>query len=245
MSGLLNARPPRPSALSTDPACWSELVRSLQPYLARLTGDERAALDETLRADLVSEYDARYLAVYLADLRLDFTPAFRAALASWQRDEELHCLGFSHVYAALHGRSQDAVLGALETRAADVDFAPLAHLFEDEFSIACLLAYDEIATVSAYRANTPRYTWLGPEFTAFARQVTVDEGEHSGSFLRVVKREHRHRLPEVARVVERIRSVEGVPYRNTFVLDHDDGVWSDRVFDEAARLVHRHLMRAC
>jgi hypothetical protein len=216
----------------------------MEPHLARLTGEQRAALDTTLRADLVSEFDARYLAAHLDGLGLDFTPTFRKALASWSRDESLHCLGFSYAYAALHGREQSTVLEELDARAAEVDFGPLAHLFQDEFSIACLIAYDEIATVSAYRANAPQYAWLGPEFTAFTRQVTGDEGQHCGSFLHVLKTEHAHRLAEVDSAVDRIHGAEGIQYRNTFVLDHDDDVWSHGIFDEAARLVRRHLARA-
>ena len=44
------------------------------------------------------------------------------------------------------------------------DFGPIAHLFRDEFTILCLGAYDELATVRAYRANLPKYEKLGPEF---------------------------------------------------------------------------------
>lgn len=236
-------RPPQRSQLLDRPEIWEGLERAVRPHAALLDDRQRADVDETLRADLVSEYDARFLVAHLQRLPIDFSAPFQAALASWNTDEELHCRGFAHVVAAVHERRSCDVLDELQAREQAVDFEPLAELFEDEFSIACLFAYDEIATVRAYRANAPHYELLGGELVRFTRQVTADEGAHCGNFLDVVRREHGHRRHDVERVVERIRGTEGLEYRNTFVLDHDDNVWSEAIFDDAARLVLRHAAR--
>ena len=45
-------------------------------------------------------------------------------------------------------------------------------------------------------------------------------------------------------VLERIRGSEGQPYRGTFVLDHDEDLYTDKVFDDAERILLRSLANA-
>ncbi len=194
-----------------------------------------------LYPDLFSEYDARFLSDYVRTLPCELSPQFYAVERAWGIDEGLHYIGFRVIYAALFDRTEGDVDAEMAERRAGVTFDPIADLFGDEFSIACLLAYDELATVRAYRANAESYERLGPEAVDFVRVVTADEGRHYRNFFRLLRSCHPHRLGELNRTLERIRDREGVPYGNTFVLDHDDEVWTDEIFEESARALRKHL----
>ena len=227
------------SSIDDDPARWAALEASVR---AHLDGRGTPALEAILAADVESEYDARFLAAHLRRRLPSMSPAFRRALETWERDEELHYTGFAVIYRAAFDRSIAAHAERMAARADGVDFEPLGHLIEDEFAVLCLLAYDELATVRAYRAHRDDYPLLGEAATQFVAEVTADEGRHAANFMRLLRVEHAHRLGEVRRHVERIRAAEGTTYANTFVLDHDgDDVWSDAIFDEAAELLVRRL----
>lgn len=229
------------SRLDDDAGRLHALSASVRARAARLSAAERERCERHLWPDLFSEYDARFLSAWVRGLDHDFTAGFRACEARWARDEELHFLGFRAVYAALTGADEAELDARLARRAADVDFAPLAHLFADELTAACLMAYDELATVRAYQRNGPVYALLGPELERFVAQVTADEGRHFRNFLKLLRIEHADRLDEVPAAVAAIRATEGTPYANTFVLDHDDDVWDDALFDEAADVLRRRL----
>lgn len=205
---------------------------------ASLTSEERQALREVLCWDLTSEYDARFLTEYLHSLELRFSDEFVAQQRLWARDEERHFDGFAAVYEQLFGSTENLLS---ERRP---DFAPLAHLFGGEFEICCLLAYDELATVRGYHVNLDLYDRLGPEFGAFVRGVIADEGRHWGTFMELLRSLHRDRLHEAPAVVARLRAAEGTPYRATFVLDHDEALYTDEIFDDAARVLLRTLASA-
>jgi len=228
------------SLIADEPATWSRLSAGARRATSGLDRARREELGAVLYPDLFSEYDARYLSRFLHE-HGSLSPEFLAAERSWACDEELHYRGFRAVYAALFGRTEADVDAEMAQREAGVSFAPLAHLFEDEFTIACLLAYDELATVRAYRANRATYAALGPEVALFARRVTADEGRHYRNFFRLIRDRHADRIPEVDAVLARIRACEGVPYGRTFVLDHDDDVWTEEIFDESAAALRRHL----
>ena len=219
-----------------------QLAASVRAHLSRLDAAQRDELREILWADLFSEYDARYLSAYVRNLKTPLSEHFWACEERWARDEELHYLGFRCVYGAAFDRSAESLELELAARSAQVDFEPIADLFEDEFASACLLAYDELATVRAYRANYDQYALLGPELMKFIRKVTADEGRHFRNFMKLLREGHPQRLPELPAIIARIRAREGLPYGNTFVLDHDDGVWSDTIFDEAANVLLRRLI---
>jgi hypothetical protein len=214
------------SLLEADEAGRARLSESVRTHAAALGADELADLRELVWPDLFSEYDARFLSAHLAKLDLELGAHFRACERIWARDEELHYLGFRAAYAGLSGRSEAELEEEMRARRGAVDFAPLADLFAGEFEIACLMAYDELATVRAYRSGLERYARLGPEMLAFVRCVIADEGRHSRNFLKLLREEHPQRLRQAGDVIDRIRDREGVAYGNTFVLDHDDGVWS-------------------
>jgi len=230
-----------PSLIAGPAEFGPKLVRSVRAAAARLTPGQLKSLQEVLWADLFSEYDARHLSEFVRSLKAPFGAHFWACETRWAKDEELHYLGFRTIYGAAFARSPESLEIELAARAAQVDFGPIADLFEDEFAAACLLAYDELATVRAYRASYDSYALLGPEMMSFIRKVTADEGRHFRNFMKLLREEHSGRLDELPRIIKRIRSREGQPYGNTFVLDHDDGVWNDAIFDDAAAVLLRRL----
>lgn len=217
-----------------------EIRRSIEPYAQRLSAEEKVQLEDVLRWDLLSEFDARFFSTHLRSLGIEFTPAFDEIEREWARDEERHY----HVFRAAY----DTVIGMnaefeAELEAREANFAPIAHLLEDEFSIACLGAYDELATVRAFRANIANYDKLGPEFGKIVRRVIADEARHYHGFLTVLKTEHGHRADEAGATIRRIRETEGTAYGNTFVLDHDDPIFTDAIYDEAEAILLRHIQK--
>ncbi len=214
---------------------------SIAPHAAALRPDQRARLRPILWEDVASEYDARFLTAHVRGLSVPLTDAFLEVEAAWATDERRHHEGALRAYRAVFGWSarDDARLAARRP-----DFAPLAHLFEDELSILVLCCYDELCTVRAYRANLPWYDLLGRPFGKLMRAVAADEAWHYSRFLDVLLAEHGERLDEALDEVRRVRATEGVAYGNTFVLDHDDDVFTERIYDDAERALTAQLRRA-
>ena len=227
--------------LVDDVAAWAELANSVAQHTRGMTAAELDAIHELLYPDLFSEYDARFLSRELHRLDLGFSDQFLDCERVWAFDEELHYQGFRTAYGAAFRRTAGELDLEMGARRSAVDFAPIADLFEDEFSVACLLAYDELATVRAYRANRENYARLGPAMSAFVDLVTGDEGRHYRNFFKLIAEGHAHRMADFDRVIQRILECEGVAYGNTFVLDHDGDVWNDGIFEESAAVLRRHL----
>ncbi len=200
----------------------------------------RQGLRTILWDDLASEYDARFYSAWIEGLDRTFTPEFWEVHEAWREDEDRHHAWIRAAWTAAFGWDGE-VEARLEARRPD--FGPIAHLFEDEFAIACLGCYDELATVRAYRKSLPVYGLLGPGYRAVVGRIIADEALHYRNYLDLIGRRHRHRLHEAEAVVGRIRAAEGTPYRATFVLDHDDAVWDEGIFDEAARILLEQLRR--
>ena len=94
-----------------------------------------------------------------------------------------------------------------------------------------------------YRGNFPAYAALGPEFDRWMRRVAADEARHYAGFLGVLLDHMPPDLERAERVLAEIRGAEGEPYRATFVLDHDDPVYGEDLYGEAARLLLRQLRK--
>ena len=216
---------------------WSELPESVVPHFAKLSESERDALRELLWDDMVTEYDARFFSAHLRSLDCELSERFWAVEAEWARDEERHFAQFARVNERLFPFDRQQLAGRAP------DFTPLRALFEDEFAILCLGAYDELVTVQAYRANLRHYDRLGPEMGRYARSVIADEAWHYARFLDILRTEHRARLSRAPDIVARIRQSEGLPYAATFVLDHDDAIFTEVLYDRAARTLLTQLDR--
>ncbi|MHC5062555.1 MAG: ferritin family protein [Planctomycetota bacterium] len=209
------------------------VAQSVLPHAAKLSESERGELSRILHWDIISEFDARFFSAYVRELDLEFSPEFREMERQWARDEARHFAGFSRT-AELN---LDMDLEHLKDRKAN--FAPLAHLFGEEFTIVLMGAYDELVTVRAYRSHLEHYARLGTPFMRFVRSVIAEEGRHYGGFMRVIRARHSHRLADVPDVLKRIRATEGLPYQATFFFDHDDSVFDEWMYDEAAELLLR------
>lgn len=218
----------------------SDLVSIAQH--AKLLGEkERVELEATLRVDVESEFDARFLAEYLGTRDWPMTEALRVTLQRWLIDENLHQKLFLQVYEAAFPDTYETLLQDLLGRDHKVVFGPLEHLMGDEFEVLCLLAYDELSTVKAYQALIPQYLQLGPSMGPLLYMVIRDEGRHYAAFARLLRSQHAGRISESAAQIEKIRAAEGTPYANTFVLDHDCDDWTDTILDEAVSQLKRAL----
>lgn len=203
--------------------------------LAALDPATRGRLQATLRDDMETEYDARFLTAWVRQLPVDFSEEFQEVFGLWDREEGEHFAAFRDVCALF----LDDIEPALAARRPD--FGAIAHLFAGEFEILCLLAYDELATVRGYKGNLDLYDRLGPEFGSFVRSVVADEASHYAGFRRLLRGRHAHRLSEASATIGRIRAADGTPYQATFVLDHDDPVYGLALFDEVARVLEQQL----
>ncbi|MFT4646825.1 MAG: hypothetical protein ACI9X4_000028 [Glaciecola sp.] len=76
------------------------------------------------------------------------------------------------------------------------------------------------------------------------RLVIRDEGRHYATFARILRTHYAQRLGEPPAQLEKIRAHEGIPYANTFVIDHDDGIWTDFIFDRSVFQLKRSLGQA-
>lgn len=213
-------------------------AREARTRLANVPSDVRERLLAALHDDMVTEYDARFLVDYLDRLEIPLCPEFKEVLGRWYRDEVRHFSSFRCVVETLTGNDATADLEARRS-----DFSNVEHLFRSEFEILCLLAYDELATLRGYRGNLQMYDLLGEPLGALVRRVIGDEAGHYAGFRSLLIEKHADRLNEVEDVVRRIRSSEGTPYQATFVLDHDDPVYGDHIFDEAARVLVAQMRR--
>lgn len=190
--------------------------------------------------DMVSEYDARLFSTYVYSLNLPLSPEFRSVEEVWRRDEENHFNGFRIVNQAVLGVTEEDMK---EVYARKANFDPISHLLEDEFSILLVSAYDELCTVRGYSADIPIYDQFGPQFGQFIKGVIGDEGWHYSKFLAMIKRYHSHRVGEAEGLIRRIRDSEGIPYQNTFVMDHVEDVFTTDVLDKSAKILTTHLTR--
>ncbi|MDF1838747.1 MAG: hypothetical protein P1V35_12825 [Planctomycetota bacterium] len=233
--------PPSISQLKPRDGLSSSDLRSIAQHARGLGSADFAELEATIRLDVQSEFDARFLAEYLDHQDWDLSPELRGALDQWLQEEELHQSLFRQVYGAAFPDKCAKLSAELLQRDQDVAFEPLQHLMRDEFEVLCLLAYDELATVKAYQALLPQYLMLGPSMGPLLKRVIRDEGRHYATFARILREQHADRLSETPALIEKIRASEGMPYANTFVLDHDYGVWTDSIFDRSVEQLKRAL----
>ncbi len=217
---------------------WDGLEQAVEVHFRGLDGATRARLRELLWVDLSSEYDARFLSDYVHGLGLPLSRAFLDMERAWAAEEDLHYRVARRVRERLFGWTEGERRAFEERRP---DFGALAHLFADEFAITCLIAYDELCTVHGYRANLSLYDRLGPDFGRFLRRVIADEALHYKRALDVLAAGHRHRAAELPALLARIRAAETVPYRNTFVMDHDEDIYTPAVCARAARTLLAHF----
>lgn len=199
---------------------------------------------QVLFFDLLSEFDARIFSAHIDGMGLTLSDSFQARQKEWLIDEANHFDGFRIVNLRL-GRTADEMEASTSGRFGVFD--DVDHLLTDEFSTAVLLAYDEMVTVEGYRADLEMYDSFGEEMSRFIRLVIADEAQHYYKFLSLLKNLHSHRLGEVDEKLKVIREADAAlrqkPYAATFVLDHEEAVFTDELLDGVVATLKKQLSR--
>ena len=220
---------------ASDPVRQGQVVAQAGAHFGSLPEPVRVRLSSLLLDDLLTEYDARLLGSHLREVGAHWSEAFWGVEARWEADEAQHHRVARGAYLSCGGGEDFDLEGR------QADFSHLKPWLGDEFAFLCLAAYDEWVTVRAYTAGLAWYDALGPTFGRWMRGVIADEARHYSQFLSLARSGHPGRLQEVPDLMRAIGSVEGEPYCSTFLLDHDDPIFRVEWFDQARRVLQRHL----
>lgn len=219
---------------------WSPQKIITQPESIISPTKNREKIKQILYHDMVSEYDARLFSEYVHQSNLVLSQEFKNVDGLWQIDEDNHYKGFKIINKAIFGLTTEDIK---QIHARVANFEPLSHLFTDELPMMLTVAYDELCTVRAYKKDLPIYDDMGDQVGNFVRRVIADEGWHYSKFLRLIKRYHQNRIDEAVTLVDVVRASEGIPYKQTFVLDHTEDVFTEDLFDESAYILKKHLKK--
>jgi hypothetical protein len=180
----------------------------------------RYNLKSLLWHEICSEYDARRLSQCLFSGIKYLSPEFLAFRKCWLADESNHFDGFSILYSALFGEAIESIVEKIQGR--PIDLTRLDFI-NDEFSVCVLLAYDELVTAQAFKVEFPIYDSLNSSGVSdWIRLVQSDEIYHGVGAVKVILKNHRHRLMEIPSLLDRIALFDSdqETYSGAFVLDH-------------------------
>jgi len=210
--------------------------------------EDAIAAEPRLWLDLAAEWDARLLQAHLVEGDRGFSQEFHAFLRVWAEDEEQHTEGLLRLYSLVTGEPSDSVRSRLMAR--EGDFRAVESLFDGEFEVLVLLAYDEAMSTAGYGEDIPFYRSLGPaSFGRLLRELKNDEAMHYRNAVELLVLAHSDRLAEVPEVVARAVKFDEAQeeYRATFVLDHAtdqfDGARMERVGASVVRTIQRRMRR--
>ncbi len=210
--------------------------------------EDATAAEPRLWIDLAAEWDARLLLAHLVEGDRGFSEEFHAFLRVWAEDEERHTEGLLRLYSLVTGEPPGSVRSRLMARKGD--FRAVESLFDGEFEVLVLLAYDEAMSTAGYGEDIPFYRSLGPApFGQLLRELKNDEAMHYRNAVELLALAHSDRLAEVPDVMARaVRFDEGQEeYRATFVLDHAtdqfDAARMERVGEAVVRTIQRRMRR--
>lgn len=197
------------------------LIEEFAPQYLKVTDKLLEEIHDIIWGDLCAEHDAENFCKYLQQSGMSFTLEFKEMEKLWRRDEFNHYLGFRQLYSLLYHKSFEEIERELAT--CEPDFIPIKEFLQDEFSICVVLAYDELATTRSYCQDFDFYKLLGSRpIVNWIKYVAKEEAFHYGNALEIIARRHRHRLPELPMLVERLieYDLEDSKYKSTFVLNH-------------------------
>jgi hypothetical protein len=180
----------------------------------------RHTVQSLLWHEICSEYDARRLSECLLANIKDLSPEFLAFQKCWLADESNHFDGFSIIYSALFGGTPESIVEGIQGR--PIDLTRLDFI-NDEFSVCVLLAYDELVTAQAFKVEFPIYDLLNSAgVSEWIRLVQSDEIYHGVGAVKVILKNHSHRLGDVSSLLDRIALFDSdqETYGGAFVLDH-------------------------
>ncbi|MCB9831295.1 MAG: hypothetical protein H6807_02385 [Planctomycetes bacterium] len=208
-----------------------------------------AAERENLRSffwfDLCAEWDAQHLHRLLQDRRPVFSDDFLAFEEAWYEDEINHAEGFLRLYSLLYDESETDIRVRLANR--EPDFGPIASFLDDEFDLALLFAYDELATMRAYRIDMLLYARFRlPAAMTWIRRLLRDETYHHKNGFDLVLRHHAHRLDEVDDRIDDFLDHDETDrrYRATFLFDHEWAHIKPDFFARTAQVLKGAFRRA-
>lgn len=194
-----------------------------------------ATLEPMLWNDVCSEYDAENLCRFLEPREHTFTPEFRQLEKAWRRDEWNHYIGFRRIFSLLFGMKEEDIEQKLVAR--PIDFKPILHFLEDEFTTCLLLAYDEIVTTNAYFSDFDLYRSFGhPGLLSWIRAVARDEAYHFQNCLDIIALRYAKRIPEIPNLVRHFLEwdMKEGEYQATFVLDHEGELFTPEFLHRCA-----------
>ncbi|WP_223503190.1 hypothetical protein [Pseudomonas sp. BF-R-24] len=170
-------------------------------------------------ADLFSEYDAINLYHHLHLRRAKFSPHFVQYLDLWFADEKNHSDGFFELIRLLFGSTEEELIDQLKIRTGNFD--QLQEIFTSEFNLLLLFAYDEYTSVKTYKKDTFYNEFGHQNFNTWIKNLIADEAIHFGNAIKILKHNHLSNLHKAEDILQRIAKLEGTPYQNTFLFDHD------------------------
>lgn len=221
------------------------ILSKISPLNTSLALAQDPGFRAIIRNDTASEYDAENLCQYLekrqAEGSMCISGEFLKFEKAWRRDEMNHTLGFAMIEALLFSASVSEIL--TEIRSESPNFTPLVErgLFDDEFTTAVVIAYDEISTARAYaedwKTRYPKFE--NPVILEWIKKVAADESRHFYNIISVIKRCHAERIPEIPSVLKRILEWERSEheYGRTFVLDHTGEQFTGVFINKAASIL--------
>jgi hypothetical protein len=229
---------------------WESLA-----ILADLTRDSIEAddafirnLEESFWIELATEYDAEHFCEYLrsreAGGTLHLSEMFCDFERIWRRDELNHVRGFARVFSVLYSIDEMELFSRLRSR--KPSFRSIEPLLADEFAVCVVLAYDELATTRSYQYDMiHRYPKFGnPALVKWIGLVAKDEAWHFENTLRLVRRHHSARIPEVAGMLDKLVKFDATlsEYGATFVLDHSANSYNAAFLDSCRSFILRRLL---
>jgi hypothetical protein len=170
-------------------------------------------------ADLFSEYDAINLYHHLHQQRAKFSPQFVLYLDLWFADEKNHSDGFFELIRLLFDSTEEELIDQLKARSGNFD--QLEEIFASEFNLLLLFAYDEYTSVKTYKKDTFYNEFGHQNFNVWIKNLIADEAIHFGNAIKILKNNHSSILYKAEDVLHRIAQLENMPYKNTFLFDHD------------------------
>jgi hypothetical protein len=234
-------------AIQADNWESTKLLDGVNETNTRLDLRNRDGYREVLRFASASEYDAENLCNYIDECQrsgqLQLSAEFRHFEKAWRRDEMNHTIGFVLLESIVFGHAPECVMQELRDR--PPNFLPMqdAGLLEDEFTISVAIAYDEITTTRGYADDikTVYPAFENSAIMAWIRKVAADESRHFQNIVRVIKRNHSHRIGQIAQVVRKLLDwdTSSRDYSATFLMDHD-GLAEEQVL-ESARILLRQF----
>ena len=170
-------------------------------------------------ADLVSEYDSINLYHYLYPRRPELSPYAVQYLDLWFSDEKNHADGFIELNRLIFNSNEETILENLKLRCSN--FEPFEEILSNELSLLTAFAYDEYISVKTYKKDIFNNQFGHVGFNTWICNLIADEATHFANAIKLIRINHSSKLDLIEKTLDHIIQLERMPYKNTFLLDHD------------------------